>query len=136
MSFLKILIVSMIIALSLPSAIVFAADSDSKGCAEKRAAIERRIVIAKEKGNAGQLAGLERALDNVTAWCSEDSLKAKAEYEVWEHQQEVAERTRDLDEAKNKGDVAKIAKRERKLSEAQAELEEAKAKLKSLEPSN
>ena len=131
MKLFKLLILSLIVTLALPAAMVFAADAD-KGCAAKRAAIEKRIAIAKEHNNADQLAGLEKALANVTAWCSDDNLKAKAEYEVWEQQQEVAERTQELAEAKAKGDADKIAKRERKLSEAQAELEEAQAKLKAL----
>lgn len=131
MKLFKLFILFLIVTLALPAAMVFAADAD-KGCAAKRAAIEKRITVAKEKDNADQLAGLERALDNVIDWCSHDNLKAKAEYEIWEKEQDVAECIRELDKAKAKGKADKIAKRERKLSEAQAELEEARAKLKAL----
>lgn len=98
-----------------------------KGCQAKEATLQWKLAEAKENGRTGQVEGLERALANVRTWCTDGSLKAKADLELWEKEQEVAEREQDLRDAKAGGKPDKIAKRERKLAEAKRELEAARA---------
>ena len=95
-------------------------------CTKKIAELERQLSIAKQHKNTGRAAGLERALENVRTWCTEDGELAEAKIKVLEKQEKVAERQAELDKATAQG-VAhkKIEKRQQKLREAQDELKEA-----------
>ncbi|BAN46099.1 DUF1090 domain-containing protein [Metapseudomonas resinovorans] len=99
------------------------------GCAAKREAILQRIEAAKAQGNSAQQAGLEKALAEVKANCTEASLRQERENKVAEQRDEVAEREADLREAQAHGDAQKIAKRQAKLDEARAELKAAEQAL-------
>ncbi|UVJ43744.1 DUF1090 domain-containing protein [Pseudomonas sp. LS1212] len=95
------------------------------GCAAKRQAISEQIEQARANGNSDQQAGLEKALSEVTANCTEASLKKERENKVLEAKHEVRERQSDLDKAMKKGDPEKINKRKDKLAESRKELQEA-----------
>ncbi|GLZ85139.1 hypothetical protein Pres01_11900 [Metapseudomonas resinovorans] len=99
------------------------------GCAAKRQAIEQRIEVAKAQGNAAQQAGLEKALAEVKANCTEAGLRQEREAKVAGYEAEVRQREADLREAQAKGDSEKIAKRQAKLEEARAELSAAQKAL-------
>lgn len=114
------------IALSSPA---LAADAPAGGCAAKRQALEQRIEAAKAHGNSSQQAGLEKALAEVTAHCTDAGLQKDREAEVAKHREEVSQREADLREAQAKGDPAKVAKRQAKLDEARAELRAAEQTL-------
>ena len=103
-----------------------ASDDFAGGCKRKEQAIETKMEYARKHGNQEQLRGLEEALSQVRRWCSDGSLRAKAELKVLEKQDKVQE---DLDKAvaEGKGEK-KRAKLQRKLSEAKEELAEAIAK--------
>lgn len=95
-------------------------------CGNKISQLEKQLAIAKQHNNAGKAAGLERALDNVRAWCTDENELAEAEVKVFEKQEKVVDRQDELDKAVAKGDAQKkIEKRKQKLAEAQGELREA-----------
>ena len=106
-----------------------ASDDFVGGCKLKKPAIVTKMEYARKHGNQEQLRGLEEALSQVRRWCSDGSLRAKAELKVLEKQDKVQERQADLDKAvaEGKGEK-KRAKLQRKLSEAKEELAEAIAK--------
>ena len=106
-----------------------ASDDFAGGCKRKEQAIETKMEYARKHGNQEQLRGLEEALSQVRRWCSDGSLRAKAELKVLEKQDKVQERQADLDKAvaEGKGEK-KIAKLQRKLGEAKEELAQAVAK--------
>jgi hypothetical protein len=95
------------------------------GCAAKKQGIINQIELAKSRGNTEQQAGLEKALSEVTANCTDASLKKERENKVLEAKHEVSERQADLDKAMKKGDPEKINKRKDKLAESRKELQEA-----------
>ena len=95
------------------------------GCAAKRQAISTQIEQAKTQGNGAQQAGLEKALSEVTANCTDASLKKERENKVLDAKHEVSRRQADLDKAMKKGDADKINKRKDKLAESRKELQEA-----------
>ena len=95
------------------------------GCAAKRQAINLQIEQAKAHGNSEQQAGLEKALSEVTAHCTDASLKKERENKVLDAKHEVSRRQADLDKAMKKGDSEKINKRKDKLAESRKELQEA-----------
>lgn len=95
------------------------------GCAAKRQAISLQIEQAKAHGNAEQQAGLEKALSEVTAHCTDASLKKERENKVLDAKHEVSRRQADLDKAMKKGDSEKINKRKDKLAESRKELQDA-----------
>ncbi|MNF60457.1 hypothetical protein D3C85_764950 [compost metagenome] len=95
------------------------------GCAAKRQSISSQIEQAKAQGNAEQLAGLEKALSEVTAHCTDASLKKERENKVLDAKHEVSQRQADLDKAMKKGDPEKINKRKDKLAESRKELQQA-----------
>ncbi|WP_130906021.1 MULTISPECIES: DUF1090 domain-containing protein [unclassified Pseudomonas] len=95
------------------------------GCAAKKQGIINQIELAKSHGNAEQQAGLEKALSEVTANCTDASLKKERENKVLEAKHEVSQRQADLDKAMKKGDPERINKRKDKLAESRKELQEA-----------
>ena len=95
------------------------------GCAAKRQAISTQIEQAKAHGNSAQQAGLEKALSEVTANCTDASLKKERENKVLDAKHEVSRRQADLDKAMKKGDADKINKRKDKLAQSRKELQDA-----------
>ncbi|TLG93859.1 DUF1090 domain-containing protein [Pseudomonas edaphica] len=95
------------------------------GCAAKRQAISAQIEQAKTHGNSEQQAGLEKALSEVTAHCTDASLRKERENKVLDAKHEVTRRQADLDKAMKKGDADKINKRKDKLAQSRKELQEA-----------
>ena len=95
------------------------------GCAAKRHAISTQIEQAKAHGNSDQQAGLEKALGEVTANCTDAGLKKERENKVLDAKHEVSRRQADLDKAMKKGDADKINKRKDKLAESRKELQDA-----------
>ncbi|RSC28718.1 DUF1090 domain-containing protein [Pseudomonas putida] len=95
------------------------------GCAAKRSAIENQLSEARAHNNSAQVAGLEKALSEVTANCTDSSLRKEREQKVLDARHEVNQRTKDLDKAMKKGDSEKINKRKEKLADAKKELQEA-----------
>ena len=94
-------------------------------CAAKRQAISEQIEQAKAHNNSEQQAGLETALGEVDANCTDAGLRKEREQKVLEARHEVNQRTKDLDKAMKKGDPERINKRKDKLAEAKKELQEA-----------
>ena len=95
-------------------------------CGNKIAQLEKQLAIAKQHNNTGKAAGLERALEKVRTWCTDENELSEAEVKMFEKQEKVAERQDELDKAVAKGDAQKkIEKRKQKLTEAQGELREA-----------
>lgn len=95
------------------------------GCAAKRQAISEQIEQAKAHNNSEQQAGLEKALGEMGANCTDAGLRKEREQKVLEARHEVNQRTKDLDKAMKKGDPERINKRKDKLAEAKKELQEA-----------
>ena len=95
------------------------------GCAAKRQAISLQIEQAKAHGNSEQQAGLEKALSEVTAHCTDASLRKERENKVLDAKHEVSRRQADLDKAMKKGDAEKINKRKDKLAQSRKELQDA-----------
>lgn len=95
------------------------------GCAAKKQGIINQIELAKSRGNVEQQTGLETALSEVTAHCTDASLKKERENKVLEAKHEVSERQADLDKAMKKGDPDRINKRKDKLAQSRKELQDA-----------
>ena len=106
-----------------------ASDDFAGGCKRKEQAIETKMEYARKHGNQEQLRGLEEALSQVRRWCSDGTLRSKAELNILEKQDKVKERQADLDKAVTEGKgEKKIAKLQRKLGEAKEALAQAVAK--------
>ena len=112
---------------SLMSAPLLAAEEAPQltGCAAKRQAISTQIDQAKAHGNSEQQAGLEKALSEVTANCTDASLRKERENKVLDAKHEVSRRQADLDKAMKKGDADKINKRKDKLAQSRKDLQDA-----------
>jgi len=111
----------------LLAAPLMAADTapELTGCAAKKQAITLQLEQARAHGNSNQVAGLEKALSEVTAHCTDAGLRKERENKVLEAKHEVSKRQADLDKAMKKGDPEKIDKRKNKLAESRKELQEA-----------
>ena len=98
--------------------------AQASGCDAKRAAIEKEITYAQAHGNAKRVDGLETALAQMNANCTDATLRSDAQRKVTAAQRKLAEREHDLQQAKADGKSAKkIAERQRKVDDAHAELE-------------
>ena len=111
----------------LLAAPLMAADTapELTGCAAKKQAITLQLEQARAHGNSNQVAGLEKALSEVEAHCTDAGLRKERENKVLEAKHEVSKRQADLDKAMKKGDPEKIDKRKNKLAESRKELQDA-----------
>lgn len=105
-------------------------------CVLKGQEINGKIQQAKADGNKKQQAGLEKALAEVKANCTETSLLKQREQKVLDAKREVSRRQTDLNKAMSKGDPERINKRKDKLAESRKELVDAQAELEKVQSSN
>ncbi len=97
-------------------------------CQQKQQDIQREIEMAKQHDNQRRVTGLERALTEVRANCTDEKLKSAHAERIEAQQHKVAERERELQQDRQEGkDQEKIVKRERKLEEARQELKKLQA---------
>lgn len=97
-------------------------------CEQKVQSIQQEIDMAKKHDNQRRVTGLERALTETRANCSDAGLKEAHQEKIKQLENKVAEREQELKQEKAEGnDTKKIAKREKKLAEAQHELKEEQA---------
>ncbi|WP_067704003.1 MULTISPECIES: DUF1090 domain-containing protein [unclassified Erwinia] len=97
-------------------------------CQQKEQAIQHEIDLARQHDNQRRVNGLERALTEARAGCTDEKLKSLHQEKIKEHQQKVEERQKELDKEKADGDDRKkITRREQKLAEAKRELKEVQA---------
>lgn len=97
-------------------------------CQQKEQSIQHEIDLARKHDNQRRVTGLERALTETHATCSDEALKKAHQEKIKQHQQKVVEREQELKQEKAEGDDRKkIEKREKKLAEAQRELKEVQA---------
>ena len=82
------------IALIAFSGMSLASDDFAGGCKRKEQAIETKMEYARKHGNQEQLRGLEEALSQVRQWCSDGTLRSKAELNILEKQDKVKELSR------------------------------------------
>ena len=106
---------------------------DSSGCLAKSREISQKIEEAKTNGNKPQQAGLEKALSENNANCTEASLLKDLEQKVLEAKREVKKRESDLEKAMKKGDPEKIDRRKNKLADARKQLQDAQTELEDLQ---
>ncbi|MCO8161677.1 DUF1090 domain-containing protein [Pseudomonas sp. 21LCFQ010] len=126
------------LACTLGSPAVLAAEQapPASGCLLKSQEINGKIQQAKADGNKREQAGLEKALSEVNANCSETALLKQHEQKVLDAKREVSRRQTDLNKAMAKGDPERINKRKDKLAESRKELVDAQAELDKVQTQN
>ena len=107
---------------------------EPNGCLAKSQEISAKLEQAKADGNKEQQAGLEKALSETKANCTEASLLKQREQKVLDAKREVSRRQADLNKAMAKGDPERINKRKDKLAESRKELQDAQTELEELLP--
>nr|WP_318384293.1 DUF1090 domain-containing protein [uncultured Enterobacter sp.] len=116
------------IALALALFSLSAASQAVSLCQEKEQDIKKEITYAEKHNNQSRIDGLNKALREVRANCTDSKLRADHQKKIAGQKEEIAERKQDLREAKQKGDAEKVTKREHKLKEAQDELKALEAR--------
>ncbi|MGC6388594.1 DUF1090 domain-containing protein [Ewingella sp. S1.OA.A_B6] len=99
-----------------------------ESCVTKQQEIQTQLDYAYQHNNKNQINGLQKALSESKAHCTDAGLKADNARHVAEKKQKVQERKDELKEAQTKGDNNKIAQKQKKLEQAQSELREAQGK--------
>ncbi|OCG49200.1 hypothetical protein A9G35_12330 [Gilliamella sp. Choc5-1] len=123
----KLSMITLIISFSIG---VYASDHvEGLTCEGKKQAIEVEIEQAKNHTNTHKVEGLQKALEDINNYCSNNDLEEKYKKKIQEKTDKVAKRTQELDQAKTKGDKQKITKQQTKLTDAKQELNEVKAEL-------
>ncbi|WP_226489096.1 DUF1090 domain-containing protein [Pseudomonas sp. B20] len=102
-------------------------------CQIKSQEISSKIQDAKTEGDKAEQAGLEKALAEVNANCTETSLIKQRKQKVLDAKQEVSRRQTDLNKAMEKGDPEKINKRKDKLADSRKELQQAQTELEKVQ---
>ncbi|GEN25431.1 hypothetical protein HCU01_33800 [Halomonas cupida] len=98
------------------------ADDTNPLCSAREEEVLHELQSAEKYGNEHRIEGLQRALSNIRAHCTDESLIADAEEAVEESREEVRDRRQDLDEALREGDPDDIAEQREELQEAEDEL--------------
>lgn len=106
--------------------------SQEVGCMARQQAVADQLAFAKAHNNADQVAGLERALRNIEAHCTDAGLFKEQQQRVAELKAQVNERLLELQNARVSGKPDKIAKKQAKLEEAQTKLLAAQRELDAL----
>ena len=116
-------------ALLLTPALLFTTASfaapQPESCVTKQHEIQKQIDEARAHKNQNRVDGLEKALRENKAHCTDAGLKAENQKRVEEKREKVAEREQELKEVQANGDHEKIIKKQQKLEEAKSELKEA-----------
>lgn len=95
------------------------------GCQARQQAVAEQLASARAHGNGEQVAGLERALRNIEAHCTDAGLLEESDEQLVELKAKVDERLSELQSARVAGKPDKIAKKQGKLDEAQAKYQQA-----------
>lgn len=130
------LILALACALGSPAVLAAEQPPAASGCVLKSQEINDKVQQAKTDGNKHEQAGLEKALSEVKANCSETTLLKQHEQKVLDAKREVTRRQADLNKAMAKGDPERINKRKDKLAESRKELIDAQAELDKLQTQN
>ncbi|MEN2489705.1 DUF1090 domain-containing protein [Flavobacterium sp. B11] len=102
-----------------------------KGCERKLCELNTKLAAAKKAGNQNQIKGLEEAIAQTKKNCTTKTVNKDLDKKVKEKQQEVNERTAELNKAiKENESKEKIDKKRKKLNEAKADLNKALAEQK------
>ncbi|WP_083953395.1 DUF1090 domain-containing protein [Thauera butanivorans] len=113
--------------------IAFSAHADNPACQQKATEIEQQIEYAKSHGNTHRLQGLERALANVKAHCTDQALIRDKKDEIREQEEEIREILEEIREKQSEGRYDKLVKLERKLERERAEKDVLERELQALE---
>lgn len=112
------------------STVTLAAEAPKVGCAAKLDAISAELAQAKAAGNKYKVAGLEKAYDEVSTHCDDDSLYAERVAKVEALEEKLTERQNELAKAIEEGrSMDKINKKRNKVAEVEADLAKARAEL-------
>lgn len=130
------LILALACVLGSPAVLAVEQAPPASGCVLKSQEINDKVQQAKTDGNKREQAGLEKALSEVKANCSETTLLKQHEQKVLDAKREVSRRQTDLNKAMSKGDPERINKRKDKLAESRKELIDAQAELDKIQTQN
>jgi hypothetical protein len=100
-----------------PLALATASCEQADGCAAKACRIDAEIVRAKAKGDARQLARLERERGEIVH-CSDDGLKQKRKVALEQAQLRIDRSEAELHKAEATGDAKKVKAAQHKLDSA------------------
>lgn len=101
-----------------------------QSCAARIDAIQGQIEVARQHGNTHQLIGLQTALAQTRAHCTEAGQEARAEHEARRAREDVRDARQDVREAEQKLREAQARRDPEKIIKAQEELGEKQFKLR------
>jgi len=118
------------LSMTLIALLAINAASAAETCAEKRDAIEKQMSYARQHNNSSQLAGLQKALDEVKTYCTPESVRNDARQEITRAEKKLADKQQDLREAEDdlnqavaRGNSSKIKKYQEKVAEEKQDVE-------------
>lgn len=104
-------------------------DAPLKGCAKKAHDVNTQIALAKKAGNTHKVDGLNIALEEIKAHCSDEKIISDIEKGIAEAQEELTKHKEDLKEAQAEQKSDKIEKYTEKIKEDEAEIVSLQAQL-------
>ena len=110
--------------------------SELKGCDRKFCEIEQQIEYAKQADNPRKVDGLNKALAQARANCSDADLKQELMDDIRETEDDIAEYEADLLEAEASGNTKKVKKYQDKLQDEKHTLETLQQELSELSGEN
>lgn len=107
--------------------------ANNPACQYKASEIETQIQHARAHGNTHRVRGLERALANVKAHCSDTDLLREKREQIRDQQEDIQEIVLELQEKRAQGRQDKVQKLERKLAREREELTQLQDELQELQ---
>ncbi|KAA0889949.1 DUF1090 domain-containing protein [Pusillimonas sp. ANT_WB101] len=105
----------------------------SPACERKEVEIKNQIQHAKENNNMHRVRGLEKALSQVQAHCTDAALIKDKKEDIAEQQEDIDELLEEIQQKQSEGQYDKVQKLERKLGREREELQSLQHELKELE---
>lgn len=98
-------------------------------CAQKKAALTEQLSYAQQHNNSHQIAGLKKALAEVSDHCTPATVRQDAEQDIQklqrklkEKQQDLQESQHDLQDATANNNAEKVAKYRKKIADKNADI--------------
>ncbi len=127
---MKKLQLAMVVVLS---GLAYSASAQNHGCDRKMQSLETQMNYAKQHGNVHRQRGLERAMANVQAHCSDAYLLRDLQEDIDDQEEDIAEILEEIQEKQAEGRLDKVERLQRKLERKRQQLSDLQAELADLQ---
>lgn len=127
---MKKLQLAMVVVLS---SLAYSASAQNHGCERKIQSLETQLNYAKQHGNMHRQRGLERAISNVQAHCTDAYLLRDLQEDIDDQKEDIDEILEEIQEKQAEGRLDKVERLQRKLERKRQKLADLEAEMQDLQ---